>query len=178
MAPIHRLPLHLCIGSGPVARVPRGVECPLCIWPGLTIVMYIGLLHTLCGQPITQMVFTFVYCLGRGRRVHGSNTQIAFTFVYCLGRGRRVHFSNTQVASSFVYGSRPVARVPWGVDCPLCIWLGLTPPPGAASDDCPLLLGWVAVGGHVQWNCVLFSSSRGRNPRPAVGFTSPDPSLA
>ena len=65
--------------------------------------VYIGRLHTLWGQPITQMAFTFVYCLGRGRRVHGSNTQIAFTFVYCLGKGRRVHFSNTQIASSFVY---------------------------------------------------------------------------
>ena len=53
----------------------------------VTIAMYIGRLHRLFGQPITQMAFTFVYCLGRGRRVHGSNTQIAFTFVYWFGTG-------------------------------------------------------------------------------------------
>ena len=143
----------------------------------VSIVVYIGRLHTLWGQPITQMAFTFVYCLGRGQRVHGSNTQIAFTFVYCLGRGRRVHFSNTQIASSFVYGSGPVARVPRGVGCPLCIWPGLTPPLGAAGDDCPLLLGWVLGGCQRAGNkpqgsfCAICGRIVCSSPRVGVGRT-------
>ena len=76
-------------GRGPVvtARVVHSHSRSAITQIVVTIVMYIGRLHTLFGQPITQMAFTFVYCLGRGRRVHGSNTQIAFTFVYWFGTG-------------------------------------------------------------------------------------------
>ena len=74
-------------------------------------------------------------------------------------------------------GSGPVARVPRRVNFTLCIWPGLTPPLGAAGDDCPLLLGWVLGGCQRAGNkpqgsfCAICGRIVCSSPRVGVGRT-------